>query len=105
MSDQPQHMNGAQQSLDVQLDQVIFPMMNFMCRGACGSFMGVPADRILNALCRNMGRVVGMSYGQGDLGLLLRSRAGAKKAFVDAVDEVKPQPALPPQGTMTKVPG
>lgn len=103
-----QQMNGtppAQPPLDQVLDQTLFPTVNFMTRGACSSIAGVPPDRVLVALCRNLGRVIGMSFGAGDLGPLLRARAECKKAFTEGIDSIKPQPKMPPPQAETKIPG
>jgi hypothetical protein len=97
---------AAPPSLDQQLDALIFPMMNCMSRGITGSLAGMPMDRSLIAICRCMGRVVGMSFGAGDLGQLLRARKLCKDAFDTGVNSIKPQPApQQPQGQTLPIPG
>lgn len=83
-------------TVEQQLDQALNLPVTMLTRGACLSIQGVTPDRILIALCRCYGRVIGMNFGVGDLAPLLKLRAEAKKAFEDAMNSVKPQPA-PPQ--------
>jgi len=105
--DQPAGNGAAPRAptLTDQLDTMLFPMFNCLTRGASASLANIPPQVMLMAICRQMGRIVGMSFGMGDLGPILKMRAECKKAFDDGVNSIKPQPMpAQPQAPMTAVP-
>jgi hypothetical protein len=97
MSDQapPEEATAAQDvasKLNQALDQTVFPIINAMARGITGCIMGIPPNRVLLAVCRNLGRVVGMSYGTGLLGPLMVERRQCIEAFQEGIRSIKIQP-------------
>ena len=106
MTDQdnaPAHMNGpptAAASIDAQLEQALSLPVIMLLRGALTSIQGPPADKIISAICRQLGRAVGISFGFGDLAPLLRARADCKEAFAAGMKEIpmKPMPLVQQPG-------
>ena len=106
-----QPMNGnaaqiAQQQALQQIDAVLFPAINIMTMGARVSMMAIPPDVVLYAMCRNLGRVIGMQFANADnIGVTLKARKIAVEEFERAVRSIKPQPQQPkPQPMMTASP-
>ena len=98
MNGQPLGFNGNAE-ITARLDAAVFPVLHAPIRGLFTIIPGVRPDRIMVAICRSVGRIVGMATSSGDLALILRYRADCKKAFDEGVASMKPMPA-PPDGVM-----
>jgi hypothetical protein len=101
---QPQPM-PTQQQIDDRLDQVLFPIVNTVAMGIRVSVVGINVDMLLAAICRNLGRVMGMQFGISDnLALTLKARKACKDEFAKGMDSIKPQMSPQQGAAMTAIP-
>lgn len=98
-----EEINGARQvsTMEDKLDSFVFPVVNVMTRGVCGSIQGAPLEVILAAISRCLGRVVGLALSQGPLGPVLSARGACKNAFESGVSSIVPQPPADPAAKPT----
>ena len=84
------HVNGAPTSvsIDAQLDAMLFPVVNMMVRGAITTINGVTPDKILIAVCRQLGKATGVSFSVGDLAPCMAARRRAREAFEEGIKSV-----------------
>lgn len=99
----PDEKDGARQvsTMEDKLDSFVFPVVNVMTRGVCGSIQGAPLEVILAAISRCLGRVVGLALSQGPLGPVLSARGACKNAFESGVSSIVPQPPADPAAKPT----